>query len=144
MANLERIKTFSKVSNIGERMMIQWYKNLTKMQKFWGWLFILSTVLFFASFTYFLNYNPSFPITPTNIFDFDEAQLSALVGMITSCVGSIVSVVGVVSTTILAWRREAREARDFQRERRQTQIEIEKMKLELEKLRRETEDRKNE
>ena len=47
------------------------------------------------------------------------------------------SLIGFISTTVLAWRREAREARSAKLEVAQTRLELEKTRLELEKLRRE-------
>ena len=48
---------------------------------------------------------------------------------------SIVSLIGLLSTNLLAWRREAREARSAEVQLQRQQLEIEKLKLELEKQR---------
>ena len=50
---------------------------------------------------------------------------------------SIVSLIGLLSTNLLAWRREAREARTAEIQLQRQQLEIEKLRLELEKQKRE-------
>lgn len=52
---------------------------------------------------------------------------------------SVVSLIGLLSTNLLAWRREAREARAAEFQLQRQQLEIEKLKLELEKQKREGE-----
>lgn len=59
---------------------------------------------------------------------------SNLVLLISSAT-SIVSLIGLLSTSLLAWRREAREARAAELQLQHEQLEIEKLKLELEQQR---------
>ncbi len=64
-----------------------------------------------------------------------EAQSPGLV-LAVSVATSIVSLIGLLSTNLLAWRREAREARSAEVQLERQQLEIEKLKLELEKQKR--------
>lgn len=57
--------------------------------------------------------------------------------LVVSTATSVASLLGLLSTTLLAWRREAREARSAVLELRQKELEIESLKLQLEKQRRE-------
>jgi uncharacterized membrane protein len=65
-----------------------------------------------------------------------DSQSSGVV-LAVSVATSIVSLIGLLSTNLLAWRREAREARSTEIQLQRQQLEIEKLKLELEKQRRE-------
>jgi hypothetical protein len=65
-----------------------------------------------------------------------EADASSLV-LVISIATSLVSLIGLLSTNLLAWRREAREARTAEVQLQRQQLEIEKLKLELEKQKRE-------
>lgn len=64
----------------------------------------------------------------------EPAPASSLV-LILSSATSIVSLIGLLSTNLLAWRREAREARAAELQLQHDQLEIEKLKLELAKAR---------
>lgn len=55
--------------------------------------------------------------------------------LLISSATSIVSLIGLLSTNLLAWRREAREARAAELQLQRQQLEIEKLKLELEQQR---------
>ena len=66
----------------------------------------------------------------------EPAPASSLV-LIISTATSVVSWIGLVSTHLLAWRREAREARSTEIQLQRQQLEIEKLRLELETQKRE-------
>jgi uncharacterized membrane protein len=66
----------------------------------------------------------------------EPGPASSLV-LIISTATSIVSLIGLLSTNLLAWRREAREARSTEIQLQRQQLEIEKLRLELEKQKRE-------
>jgi uncharacterized membrane protein len=66
----------------------------------------------------------------------EPAPASSLV-LIISTATSVVSLIGLLSTNLLAWRREAREARSTEIQLQRQQLEIEKLRLELEKQKRE-------
>lgn len=53
--------------------------------------------------------------------------------LILSTATSVVSLIGLLSTNLLAWRREARDAREAELELQRQRLEIEKLKLDLEK-----------
>jgi hypothetical protein len=57
--------------------------------------------------------------------------------LVISTATSIVSLIGLLSTNLLAWRREAREARSSEIELERQRLEVEKLRLELEKQKRE-------
>jgi hypothetical protein len=65
----------------------------------------------------------------------EPAPASSLV-LVISTATSIVSLIGLLSTNLLAWRREAREARSAEIELERQRLEIEKLRLELEKQKR--------
>lgn len=56
--------------------------------------------------------------------------------LLISLATSLVSLFGLLSTNLMAWRREAREARVAEVQLQQQKLEIERLKLELEKQRR--------
>jgi hypothetical protein len=56
--------------------------------------------------------------------------------LVISTATSIVSLIGLLSTNLLAWRREAREARSSEIELERQRLEIEKLRLELDKQKR--------
>lgn len=68
----------------------------------------------------------------------DDSPMGSVVGVdgltalaIGSILTSVVSFVGFVSTTVLAWRRDLRNARDHEREMMKKDLEIEKLRREL-------------
>jgi hypothetical protein len=65
----------------------------------------------------------------------EPVPASSLV-LVISTATSIVSLIGLLSTNLLAWRREAREARSSEIELERQRLEIEKLRLELEKQKR--------
>lgn len=69
----------------------------------------------------------------------ETQSVGAWIATLGSLLTSVVTLVGFVSTTILAWRKEAREAAVADLERKRKELELEKEKLELEKLRAEKE-----
>jgi hypothetical protein len=72
----------------------------------------------------------------------DALTIGGLVAALTSCMTSVVTFVGFASTTVLAWRKEAREAKAADMERRKLEIQLEKERVELEKLKAEQEERR--
>jgi hypothetical protein len=66
----------------------------------------------------------------------EPVPASSLV-LVISTATSIVSLIGLLSTNLLAWRREAREARSSEIELERQRLEVEKLRLELEKQKRE-------
>ena len=72
----------------------------------------------------------------------DALTIGGLVATITSCMTSVVTFVGFASTTVLAWRKEAREAKAADMEKRKLEIQLEKERVELEKLKAEQEERR--
>jgi hypothetical protein len=65
----------------------------------------------------------------------EPVPASSLV-LVISTATSIVSLIGLLSTNLLAWRREAREARSAEIELERQRLEIEKLRLELGKQKR--------
>jgi len=53
-------------------------------------------------------------------------------GTATSCLTSIIAFIGFISTTMLAWKKEAREAQNTKLDYEKTIIELERMRIELE------------
>ena len=133
--------------------------SLKKRRKIFGWIFVVSICVFFASSMLFtiapmdsmpqpipppqngVPIDPNPPPFPQdhapNTSGFDTAVIVSGVSLLTS----LTSLVGFFSTTVLAWRKEKRETRS-------AELEIKKKELELEKLRKELgkskERRKNE
>jgi hypothetical protein len=66
----------------------------------------------------------------------EPVPASSLVLLISTAT-SVVSLIGLLSTNLLAWRREAREARASEIQLQRERLEIEKLQLELEKQKRE-------
>jgi hypothetical protein len=75
--------------------------------------------------------------TPGRLSVAAEPEAPGLV-LVLSIATSLFSLVGLLSTNLLAWRREAREARETAVQLQRQQLEIEKLKLELEKQKRAT------
>jgi uncharacterized membrane protein len=65
----------------------------------------------------------------------EPVPASSLVLLISTAT-SVVSLIGLLSTNLLAWRREAREARASEIQLQRERLEIEKLQLELEKQKR--------
>ena len=65
----------------------------------------------------------------------EPVPASSLV-LVISTATSIASLIGLLSTNLLAWRREAREARSSEIELERQRLEVEKLRLELEKQKR--------
>lgn len=55
--------------------------------------------------------------------------------LIVSTATSVVSLIGLLSTNLMAWRREARDAREAELDLQRQRLELEKLRLELEKSR---------
>ncbi len=106
-------------------------------------LFVVSTVLALGLAVLF-GFFPvrARPGTTPSTTPPETLDTGAWVATLGSLLTSIVTLVGFVSTTILAWRKEAREAAVAELERKRQELELEKEKLELEKLRAEDQ-RKN-
>jgi H+/gluconate symporter-like permease len=119
-----------------EVMMARQDTRYSKARQVFLALFIVSTVLALA-FVFFFVILParSGPgKTPTTTQP-NVPTIGELVAIVGSCITSVVTLVGFVSTTILAWRKEAREAAEADLEKKRKEIELEKEKLELERLR---------
>ncbi len=133
---------------------------LRKKKRVFGWIFIASTVVFFASNMLF-SLSPMFPLpdpsppvhvgppggpppdssppsgSPNNSGDLDTAVMVSLVSLLTS----ITSLIGFFSTTVLAWRKEKREVISSNIEIKKNELELAKLRMELSKH---EEDRNNE
>jgi len=53
------------------------------------------------------------------------------IAAVTSCLTSVTAFIGFISTTLLAWRKDKREATALDQQRRLQEIQIEKAELEL-------------
>ena len=123
--------------------------SLRKKRRIFGWLFIASILVFFASNILFTlspmspieNAEPllqnSTPIDPTpplpppsqapSVSVLDTAIIVSVVSLLTS----ITSLVGFFSTTVLAWRKEKRETLSAELEIKKKELELEKLRVEL-------------
>jgi hypothetical protein len=61
----------------------------------------------------------------------DESSLALIISTATS----VISLIGLLSTNLMAWRREARDAREAELDLQRQRLELEKLRLELEKSR---------
>jgi len=66
------------------------------------------------------------------------AEEESSLALILSTATTVVSLIGLLSTNLMAWRREAREAREAEIDLQRQRLELEKLRLELEKQKRET------
>ena len=64
------------------------------------------------------------------------AEEESSLALILSTATTVVSLIGLLSTNLMAWRREAREAREAEIDLQRQRLELEKLRLELEKQRR--------
>lgn len=130
--------------------------NLKKKRKIFGWVFALSTLVFFASNMVFTLSpmsplpEPNQPISPgspgggggsggnqppdnnppfqqTNSNGIDTAIAVSMVSFLTS----LTSLIGFFSTTLLAWRKEKRETLAAEIELQKKELELEKLRLEV-------------
>ena len=121
--------------------------SLKKKRKIFGWLFLASILVFFASIMLFTlapmatppesappqpngGQKESTPEPPPAQAPRTFLPGTAVVVAVVSLLTSITSLVGLFSTTVLAWRKEKRE-------KVSSELEIKKKELELEKLRQE-------
>jgi hypothetical protein len=117
-------------------MMIRQAERYSKARKIFLVLFVVSTALAlalvfrFGIFPTRAGTGSSPATTPP-----EAPTTGGLVATLGTLLTSVVTLVGFVSTTILAWRKEAREAAEADLERKRKEIELEKEKLELERLR---------
>jgi predicted histidine transporter YuiF (NhaC family) len=91
-------------------------------KRFFGRLFLFSFVALFISLLVVPQLgSPSASDTPPLI-------------LIASLITSITSLIGIFLTTIVAWRKERREAKSFELDNRKKELEIERLKGELGKM----------
>lgn len=94
------------------------------------WVFL---VLFLLS-TFLLIWLPLFMFLEGPPDDPSASRGEALIieiAAVTSCLTSVTTFIGFVSTTLLAWRKDKREATALDQQRRLQEIQIEKAELEL-------------
>ncbi len=94
-------------------------------------LFLISAILFAYFFVFGSPLQPQPPISSSGSSSVPSTEsLLPLITFLTS----ITTLIGFISTTLLAWRKENREARVAALDVRREEIELEKARLELEKL----------
>jgi hypothetical protein len=93
----------------------------------------LLIVIFLASllFCAFLILNASGDINPPS--NPNASQTALIIALVISLLTSIGSLLGFISTTILAWKKERREARTGLIDDERRKLELEKLKAELAK-----------
>jgi len=101
-----------------------------------GVLFTLSTLIFIGLYVYPMLKPAETPDGPrmrgtSDIFD---SISSSVVATATSCATSIASFLGLVSATLIAWRKERREAQLLEIESKKKEIELAKKRLQLQEL----------
>lgn len=120
--------------------------SLKKKRKIFGWLFLSSILVFFASSMFILESMPQTdktappdnggPLEPSLSPPVQAVELlmpgTAVVSVV-SLLTSITSLVGFFSTTVLAWRKEKREAVTAKLEIKKKELELEKLRVELAK-----------
>lgn len=111
-------------------------------KRFFGWLFVISLLVFFAAnmFAYVLSTDPVDTGSLTGPKPASEVSNIAVVVSLVSLLTSITSLFGFLSTTLLAWRKEKRETISSELEIKKKEIELEKLKLELERSKSVTKD----
>ena len=82
---------------------------------------------------------PTYTLYPTSTpirFGPDEVTKMGgwALGTVTSCLTSIIAFIGFFSTTVLAWKKEAREAQNTKLDYQKTMLELERMRMELETM----------
>lgn len=101
------------------------------------WILLASTLVFILGSVVLVMYRgDGSQMPPSDDPSPDLLTIGSLVATVTSCLTSIATFVGFVSTTILAWRKEKREAAAAELEMQRQGIELERTRLELEKLKR--------
>jgi hypothetical protein len=133
-AKKENMETHSKTSG------------LKKKRKIFGWVFLVSILVFFASNMIWTMAPMSPPemnapigailrdsTAPPSHVPNSAALDTAVVVSVVSLLTSLTSLVGFLSTTVLAWRKERREAVSAELEIKKKELELEKLKIELAK-----------
>ncbi|MEI2691844.1 MAG: hypothetical protein V9H69_19935 [Anaerolineae bacterium] len=94
-----------------------------------AWLFglalLVSLVLLIVSLIALVGSGGRLPMEA----DEDGSSLALIISTATSAV----SLIGLLSTNLMAWRREARDAREAELDLQRQRLELEKLRLELEK-----------
>jgi hypothetical protein len=117
---------------------------LKSKRRIFGWVFVVSILVFFTSsmvWTLLQTSTPKnnapiqgFPPTPpSSQAPRSSAPDTAVIVSVVSLLTSVTSLVGFFSTTVLAWRKERREAVTAELEIKKKELELEKLKIELAK-----------
>lgn len=120
---------------------------LKKKRRLFGWVFLVSILVFCASnmiWTMAPMSPPEEPAPPISATPLDlppppthppvsSAPDTAVVVSVVSLLTSLTSLVGFFSTTVLAWRKEKRETVSAEIEIKKKELELEKLKIELAK-----------
>lgn len=111
---------------------------LKKTRRIFGWVFLVSILVFFAPNMIWTMLSISGP--PPKLLPEVMPQLqaqesappdTAVVVSVVSLLTSLTSLVGFFSTTVLTWRKERRETVSAELEIKKTELELEKLKIEL-------------
>ena len=111
-------------------------RKLRKKKRIFGWLFILSIVIF--SGTLLLTQKEaaqtiSFPLEDDIQFSEESSNSYGGLVVVTSLITSLLTLIGFLSTTILAWKKEKREVTLAKLEIRKQELELEKLRMERNK-----------